>query len=548
MENKKEEFILGAIESPTDLRDYDYSMISCSTDKIELPKEYVLDYTYPILNQGNIGSCVAHSLSCMKSYIDGTNTDNMYSIGFIYANRQEDDWQGKGLVVRQALKNLVNYGDCRKVSFPINEEYPDILNELDKYGKDKLLSEAQDHKSLAYIRLEKENIKEYLVKYQKPILVTVTVYDNFYTANANGYIPSVPQGSKKGGHAMLCIGYKKDTLVLVNSWGNYNGDNGLYYLDINSSIIRELWALEDKKNIKEHEKKKYSVGWNKDQKGWWYSPDGMTYYKSDWKQLNGNWFRFDSEGYAYQNCWFKYEKDGKWYYFDDNCYMVSNKWVLYNDKWYRLGEDGAMLTGWFQNTDGLWYYLDIAKGYMYSNCRILIDGEYYSFDSHGHWIENEEGAVSEQAIDFIKSWEGFYSEPYYDCVGVKTLGYGMTGEEIRGLDYVTEEQATSMLKDWINRKYAPIIKNDLDSQGIVLKQNEFDALVSFAYNCGTSKTNGLLGSTLYRNICNGVRDSETITANFQAWSNSGGKRIEGLYRRRTKEAAMFLYGDYTGNN
>nr|WP_322018287.1 glycoside hydrolase family protein [Clostridium butyricum] len=225
--------------------------------------------------------------------------------------------------------------------------------------------------------------------------------------------------------------------------------------------------------------------------------------------------------------------------------MVSNKWILDNNKWYRLGPDGVMLTGWFKDSDGLWYYLDIDKGYMYSNCRILIDGKYYSFDSHGHWIENEEGAVSEQAIDFIKSWEGFYSEPYYDCVGVKTLGYGMTGEEIKGIEYVTKQEATEMLKDLINKKYAPIIKADLDSKGIILKQNEFDAFVSFSYNCGTA---GLLSSTLYKNVVAGIRDSNTITSNFQAWSNGGGKRIEGLYIRRTKEASMFLYGDYTGNN
>ncbi len=395
-------------------------------------------------------------------------------------------------------------------------------------------------------RLDRENIKEYLFKYQKPVLITVRVYENFYEANINGgVIPKEPKGKKRGGHALLCIGYKEDTLILINSWGDYNGDKGKYYLDINSSIIKELWALEDEKNVNRPVKKKYTVGWNKDDKGWWYSPDGLTYYQSDWKQLNGNWFRFDSEGYAYKNCWFKYPKDNKWYYFDNNCYMVSNKWILDNNKWYRLGPDGVMLTGWFKDSDGLWYYLDIDKGYMYSNCRILIDGKYYSFDSHGHWIENEEGAVSEQAIDFIKSWEGFYSEPYYDCVGVKTLGYGMTGEEIKGIEYVTKQEATEMLKDLINKKYAPIIKADLDSKGIILKQNEFDAFVSFSYNCGTA---GLLSSTLYKNVVAGIRDSNTITSNFQAWSNGGGKRIEGLYRRRTKEASMFLYGDYTGNN
>ena len=540
----EDKFILGAIDSPVDLRDYDYSMVSGSSEKIEVPESFELDYDIPIQNQGSIGSCVAHALMEMKSYID----NNMYSIGFLYGNRSDTDHQESGLVPRQALKNLVKYGDCFKESFDYNIEYPDVRNKMSEIGTDKLLTEAAGHKSLAYVSLNSDEIKEYLVKYKKPIMIVVRVYQNFYNAKSNkGIIPSEPVGAYKGNHAMVITGYKKDMIKIVNSWGN-TGDNGYYYLDINSSIIKELWALEDEKNVNRPLKKKYTVGWNKDSKGWWYSSDGLTYYQSDWKQLNGNWFRFDSEGYAYQNCWFKYPKDSKWYYFDDNCYMVSNKWILDNNKWYRLGPDGAMLIGWFQDADGLWYYLDIDKGYMYSNCRILIDGKYYSFDSHGHWIENEEGAVSEQAIDFIKSWEGFYSEPYYDCVGVKTLGYGMTGEEIRGLDYVTEEQATSMLKDWINRKYAPVIKNDLDARGIILKQCEFDALVSFAYNCGTSKTNGLLGSTLYRNICNGVRDPETITANFQAWSNGGGKRIEGLYRRRTKEASMFLDGDYTGNN
>lgn len=120
----------------------------------------------------------------------------------------------------------------------------------------------------------------------------------------------------------------------------------------------------------------------------------------------------------------------------------------------------------------------------------------------------------------------------------------MTGEEIAGLDSVTESQATSMLKDLLNKKYASSIKSNLDSKGITLTQNQLDALVSMAYNIGISS---LLGSTLFKNVVSGIRDSKTILSNFQAWSNGGGKRIEGLYRRRTKEAAMFLNADYTGN-
>lgn len=239
-------------------------------------------------------------------------------------------------------------------------------------------------------------------------------------------------------------------------------------------------------------------------------------------------------------------RDGDRWYFLQSDGSMKTGWVFNENKWFFLSKQttdkfykGQMCIGWIKDNDK-YYYLN-SDGSMVSNCKMIIEGKEYKFNSSGEW---ENSLVSDECINSIKSWEGFWGTPYYDEVGVLTLGYGMTGEEIQGISEVTEEQATAMLKDWINRKYAPIIKEDLDNKGIILKQNEFDALVSFAYNCGTA---GLLGSTLYKRICAGVRDSSLI-ANFQAWSSGGGQRIEGLYRRRTKEAAMFLNGDYSGNN
>lgn len=541
MENK---FILGAIDSPVDLRDYDYSMISCSGDKVDIPKEFILDYDYPILNQGLIGSCVAHALSCMKSYIDGVNKDNMYSVGFIYANRQEDDFQGTGMITREALKNLVKYGDCRKSSFPVNEEYPAIVETLNKYGKEKLLDEADDYKSLAYISLEIENIKEYLVKYQKPILITVRVYENFYEANSNGgVIPSEPEGNKRGGHAMLCIGYKEDTLIIINSWGDYNGDKGKYYLDINSSIIKELWALEDKKQIKEPEKKKYKVGWNKDIKDgkvkWWFSTDGETYCKEEWKQIKGEYYYFNKNGYALDGEWIQSPTSKKWYYLEkDTCKMLSNCWIKDKGKWYRLEKDGSMLTGWFQDSDSKWYYLDLDQGYMYSSATILIDGKYYSFDSSGAWIENNP-LVTDKLVEFIKSYEGYSNKVYKCSAGVSTIGYGTTRKECVSKGTCTKEEATQWLKEDIE-----VVAKAIKDKNISLKQHEFDALVSFAYNCGTG---ALFGSTLWKNVKAGVRTESLIKSYFQAWCYGGGKKLPGLYNRRTKEGNMFLYADYTGN-
>jgi GH24 family phage-related lysozyme (muramidase) len=147
------------------------------------------------------------------------------------------------------------------------------------------------------------------------------------------------------------------------------------------------------------------------------------------------------------------------------------------------------------------------------------------------------GLVSKQCVDFVKKFEGFYSKPYKDMVGVKTLGYGMTGVEIQGLNYVTEPQASKMLEDLLNRKYAQPIKNDLDRRKIHLNQNQFDALVSMAYNVGYA---GVLNSTLYRHVCNGTRDRNTITNDFCMWCKAGGKTVYGLLRRRREEANMFF--------
>lgn len=333
---------------------------------------------------------MAHALSSMKSYIDGVQNKDFYSIGFIYGYRQEDDHQGTGMITREALRNLVKFGDCKKTSFPINEEYPQILESLEKYGKAKLVKEASSHKSLAYVKIYPDELKEYIVKYEKPILVTVRVYDNFYKADINGgFIPSEPDGNYRGGHAMLCVGYDGDTMKLVNSWGDYNGDRGFYYLDLNSDIIKELWVLEDEKKIKEPEVIQYTIGWNKfvinNITKWSYSNDGINLIKDSWIQVSGVWYYLDSDAYALQNKWLEYKSN--WYYLKDNCGMATG-WIKVNSDWYYLDlKSGAMKIGWFTDTDGKLYYLEPEsgknKGHMYKDCDWNIDGKFYHFNSSG---------------------------------------------------------------------------------------------------------------------------------------------------------------------
>src|SRR6185295_10679460 len=102
--------------------------------------------------------------------------------------------------------------------------------------------------------------------------------------------------------------------------------------------------------------------------------------------------------------------------------------------------------------------------------------------------------ISQKGIDLIKSEEGLVLHPYLDIANVPTIGYGNTrytnGVKVTMHDNpITQEEAEMLLKSVVNGVA-------LEVDGLItdnVNQAQFDALVSFAYNVGTS---GLKGSTL----------------------------------------------------
>ena len=70
---------------------------------------------------------------------------------------------------------------------------------------------------------------------------------------------------------------------------------------------------------------------------------------------------------------------------------------------------------------------------------------------------------------------------------------------------------------------------------IPLKQNQFDALVSFAYNLGATN---LSNSTLLRKL--NSKDYKGAAAEFPKWNKAGGKVMNGLTKRRNAEMELFL--------
>lgn len=82
----------------------------------------------------------------------------------------------------------------------------------------------------------------------------------------------------------------------------------------------------------------WKLGWNRNEVGWWFYCDttNIYYYTSEngWKEIDGEWYIFDSRGYALQDAWYYDNSDNAWYYLDENCKMVRGskdkalwKWI-----------------------------------------------------------------------------------------------------------------------------------------------------------------------------------------------------------------------------
>lgn len=165
---------------------------------------------------------------------------------------------------------------------------------------------------------------------------------------------------------------------------------------------------------------------------------------------------------------------------------------------------------------------------------------------NGWSVKGEGMQLSKAGSDFIKGYEKFMSNPYRDAVGVPTIGYGNTYyEDRRKVSYqdkaITELRASELKQNIINMDFAPAV-NLLFADEIAagkINQNQFDALVSLAYNIGTR---GLAGSSVARYIKQG--DMKRAADNFLSWNKGrvNGKLevLKGLVRRRNDERALFL--------
>jgi lysozyme len=145
--------------------------------------------------------------------------------------------------------------------------------------------------------------------------------------------------------------------------------------------------------------------------------------------------------------------------------------------------------------------------------------------------------TSQKGIDLIKHFEGTFLTAYYCPAGVLTIGTGHTGVDVYVGMTITEKEAEDLLKEDL-KKFESCVSKLVK---VPLSQGQFDALVSFTFNLGCGS---LEESTLLRKLNSG--DYEGTSKEFDRWVNAGGKKLEGLVRRRNAEEELFRSGN-TGN-
>lgn len=137
--------------------------------------------------------------------------------------------------------------------------------------------------------------------------------------------------------------------------------------------------------------------------------------------------------------------------------------------------------------------------------------------------------ISVNGLNLIKSFEGCRLKAYKALPTEKyyTIGYGHYGAHVTPNLQITQYQAELLLlKDLA--KFCAMV--NIYDHKYKWTQNEFDALVSFAYNIGN----------IEQLTAKGTRTKAQIADKIPAYCKSGKKVIPGLVRRRTAERALFL--------
>lgn len=185
---------------------------------LDIPKEYSYAKYMPLVkDQGNTFKCVPYSISSIVEWKHIVSGDKKYnfSIDYIFENRENKSLNG--MSIKEALNKMKKHG------YVSDKEYSANIaphNKIDFYGR-----------LVSYIFMQRSLVAN------GPFVMALPVYNSMANDFWNGQ-------KLEGGHAVCCVGYNNEGLIILNSWGFSYGNRGYWilpYKDIDK--IYEAWAI-----------------------------------------------------------------------------------------------------------------------------------------------------------------------------------------------------------------------------------------------------------------------------------------------------------------
>lgn len=134
------------------------------------------------------------------------------------------------------------------------------------------------------------------------------------------------------------------------------------------------------------------------------------------------------------------------------------------------------------------------------------------------------------ATPLVAYYEGYVPHTYADPVGIPTICYGHTGQDVTAGRVASRDECLLLLRRDLTDAYGGVVR----CIGVELESHEAAALTSFVFNTGATN---LCRSTLAK-LANGGAPASTWCAQLDAWVYAKGVYLPGLAKRRAAERAL----------
>lgn len=202
----------GLIRAVGSTRTYDYSTI-CNIKDEDVPSEFMITYIPKVLDQGSVGSCVAHGIAenFQSNHLKNTGEMLDFSVLEIYGLWRED-YKGDGMFIQTALDQGRKIGTIPRRLAPENIEVPDAISKAKEYQEK--YPKAFEFKIANYFEIRKTtkfeiNLKKAIMQFNLPVVIV---------RNAGSVF-----------HCEIAIGWDKEGIILQNSWGTDWGTAGTHH-------------------------------------------------------------------------------------------------------------------------------------------------------------------------------------------------------------------------------------------------------------------------------------------------------------------------------